>query len=198
MKKEKSTTAKASAYAGASADKSADKEEEKKDENSPAVEEEIKKEENPPVGGEENWQKKADEYLNGWKRCQADFENYKKRHSEERKELIVYGNMRLILEILPVIDNFHTSTDHVPEDQKDNAWVTGIMHIQKQLEQVLTDNGVSEIPAKVGDAFDPEIHEAIEDKDDKKEEFKNIIRKIVQKGYKIGDRVIRAVRVIVE
>jgi len=172
MIKKKSTVAKASE------DKLVDKEEiDKKDE----------------------WQEKAEEYLNGWKRSQADFENYRKRQAEERKDLIAYGNMNLILDILPVIDNFYASTEHVPEDQKDSPWVTGIMHILKQLEQVLTDNGVSEISTKTGDAFDPEIHEAIKDKDDKKEkEFKNIIKKIVQKGYKMGSRIIRPARVVVE
>ncbi len=172
MIKKKSTVAKASE------DKLADKEEiDKKDE----------------------WQEKAEEYLNGWKRSQADFENYRKRQAEERKDLIAYGNMNLILDILPVIDNFYASTKHVPEDQKDSPWVTGIMHILKQLEQVLTDNGVSEIPVRIGDAFNPEIHEAIKDKDDKKEEeFKNIIKKVVQKGYQIDSRIIRPVRVIVE
>lgn len=176
MAKDKSTAAKAS-------------------EDKPANKEEIKKEEKIK---EENWQEKAEEYLNGWKRCQADFENYKKRQVEEKKVLISYGNINLILDVLPIIDNFHASTDHVPKDQKDSPWVTGIMHIQKQLEQVLTDNGVSEIPAGVGDEFDPEIHEAIEDKNDKKEEFKNIVKKVIQKGYKMGSRIIRPVRVIVE
>lgn len=147
---------------------------------------------------EENWQEKAEEYLNGWKRCQADFENYKKRQMEEKKDLIAYGNMNLILDVLPIVDNFHAGAEHVPEDQKDSPWVTGIMHIQKQLEQVFTDNGVSEIPVKAGDEFNPEIHEAIEDKNNKKEECKNIINKVVQKGYKMGSRIIRPARVIVE
>ena len=105
----------------------------------------------------------ADEYLDGWKRCQADFENYKKRQAESQKDLIRYSTQNIVLQILPVIDNFHASTDHIPEDQKTNSWVVGIMHIQKQLETVLTDNGVEEISVKVGDSFDPAMHEAIED-----------------------------------
>lgn len=151
------------------------------------------------TGEEENWQEKAQEYLDGWKRSQADFENYRKRQAEEKKDLIAYGNINLILDILPVIDNFYASTGHIPEDQKDSPWVTGIMHIRKQLEQVLADKGVSEIPVKSGDEFDPEIHEAIEDKSDKKtEELKNIVKTVVQKGYKMDSRIIRPARVIVE
>ena len=154
--------------------------------------------------------------LDGWKRCQADFENYKKRQAEERKNLLQYGNADLILEILPVVDNFHASTDHIPENEKDSPWVVGIMHIQKQLEKVLEDNNVTEIKIKAGDKFDPEIMEAIADAnlpaspaggrteyESTNEKIKEksrecIVKKIVQKGYKINERVIRAARVVVE
>jgi len=144
---------------------------------------------------------KEQEYLEGWKRCQADFENFKKRQSEQQMEMIKYANQNLILDIIPVIDNFHASTDHIPEDQKENPWVVGIMHIQKQLEKVLSDNGVSEIKTEIGDNFNPAVHEAVQA--DTKETNINTkethkIKKVVLKGYKIGDKVIRAVRVIVE
>lgn len=146
--------------------------------------------------------KKADEYLDGWKRCQAEFENYKKMQGEAQKDLARYASMNVIMQILPVLDNFHASTDHIPEDQKDNGWVTGIMYIQKQLETVLTDAGVDEIVPKVGDTFDPVFHEAIEDKEcvhcEGEKKFENKIKKVLTKGYKIGDRVIRAAKVVVE
>lgn len=158
--------------------------------------------------------KKAAENLDGWQRCQADFDNYKKRSSESQKDLIKYATQNVVLQILPVIDNFHSSTDHIPEDQKENPWVTGIMYIQKQLENVLSENGVEEIAVKVGDNFDPIYHEAIEDKEcasckvDHK--YHNKIKQVLTKGYKIGparnashsdaggEKVIRAARVVVE
>ncbi|MCX6763884.1 MAG: nucleotide exchange factor GrpE [Candidatus Moranbacteria bacterium] len=145
--------------------------------------------------------KKQKGYLDSWKRCVADFENYKKRQSENLAEMIKYSNQGMILEILPVLDNFHASTDHIPEDQKDNAWVVGIMHIQKQLEKVLADNDVTEIETKVGDNFDPALHEAVQA--DTKETDKNTkenhqIKKVILKGYKMGEKVIRAARVIVK
>jgi molecular chaperone GrpE len=101
-----------------------------------------------------------------------------------------------------VIDNFHASTDHIPEDQKENSWVTGIMYIQKQLEQVLTENGVTEIEVKVGDNFDPAMHEAVADMEckgckTKDYKFSNKIKKVVTRGYQMGDKIIRASRVIV-
>jgi len=159
---------------------------------------------------------KAQKYLemkeatDRWKRSMADFENYKKRQLEERKEMIAFANLNLMGEVIPVLDNFHTSTDHIPEDQKENAWVVGIMYIQKQLEKVLEDNGVVEIPVAVGDSFDPATMEALQNADEKKGEGKNIVSKIVQKGYKMGPvrnamhsvagggRIVRAARVVVE
>ena len=147
---------------------------------------------------------KAQEYiekennLTGWKRCQADFENFKRRQSEQQLEMIKYANQNLILDIIPVIDNFHASTDHIPEDQKENSWVTGIMYIQKQLEKVLADNNVEEIETKVGDKFNPEIHEAVEDKEAENKNLKHKIKKVILKGYKLNGKIIRAARVIVE
>lgn len=160
------------------------------------VEEEIVVEEGQMI---EEFEKKAQEYLDGWKRCQADFENYKKRQDENQKELGQYLKEGLLLELLPVIDNFHASTDHIPEEQRESPWVVGIMHIQRQLETVLADNGVSEIGVKEGDEFDPHVHEAIEDsKKDGKSDEKECIKKVIRKGYRMGERVIRPARVIVE
>lgn len=146
----------------------------------------------------------AMEYLNGWKRCQADFENYKKRQAESQKDLLRYSTENIVQQILPVIDNFQASTAHIPEDQKNDPWVTGIMYIQKQLETVLSDNGVNEMETKVGDNFDPTLHEAVEDKEcncdekGKQKEFKNKIKQVIVRGYKIENKVIRPARVIVE
>lgn len=142
----------------------------------------------------------AQEYLAGWKRCLADFENYKKRQAELQKDFANYSLESLLLQILPVIDNFHASTEHIPEEQKNNPWVTGIMHIQKQLEAVLTTNGVAEIEVKIGDEFDPKIHDAVhreETTEDKKESGNKIV-KIVLRGYKMGEKIIRPARVVVE
>ncbi|MFZ2975059.1 MAG: nucleotide exchange factor GrpE [Candidatus Moraniibacteriota bacterium] len=138
--------------------------------------------------------------LEGWKRCMADFENYKKRQNEERKDMIAFSNVNLISELIPILDNFHASTEHIPEEQKENPWVTGIMYIQKQLEKVLQDYSVLEIEVKIGDEFDPSIMEAVkqESGDSEQETSENKVKKILMKGYKINNKVIRAARVAVE
>lgn len=142
--------------------------------------------------------------LEGWKRSLAEFENYKKMQAESQKDRIRYATENIILQVIPVIDNFQASTLHIPDDQKDNPWVTGIMYIQKQLEDVLKENGVEEIDLKVGDNFDAKYCEAVLDnccdKKDcgKKEKYKNKIKKVILKGYKIGYKVVRPMRVVVE
>lgn len=140
-----------------------------------------------------------EDYLDGWKRCQADFENYKKEQTEKYKDLVRYAAENIVLQVLPVLDNFHASTGHIPEDRKESPWVQGIMYIQKQLEGVLADNGIQEIGAKPGDGFDPRFHEAVREGEIEAEEKKqeNKIKKVIQKGYKIGDKIIRPAKVVV-
>ncbi|MDD3498224.1 MAG: nucleotide exchange factor GrpE [Candidatus Moranbacteria bacterium] len=152
--------------------------------------------------GKKSTESLAQEYLDGWKRCQAEFDNYKKRQAESNKSVIRYATESIVLQILPVLDNFSSSVEHIPEDQKDNPWVTGIMHIKKQLEDVLRENGIEEIDIKMGDNFDTKFCEAI-DKGDKEQAIgekggDGKVDKVVLKGYKIGDKIIRPARVIVK
>jgi molecular chaperone GrpE len=162
-----------------------------------------------------NWQAKAKEYLTDLKRCQADFENYKRRQEVQQKELGGYLIEKLVLDIIPVLDNFRSATMHVPAEQKESPWVVGIQYIEKQLETVLTDNGMQTIEAKEGDEFNPTIHEAVgaeqgvgsrvqgidgdnSEPSDQLPVTSHQIAKVIQKGYRLGDKVIRAARVIVK
>lgn len=146
------------------------------------------------------------EYLIDLKRVQADFENYKKRQAESQKELGGYLIEKLVLDIVPVLDNFRSATMHVPPEQKDSPWVVGIQYIEKQLETVLVDNGVTPIDAEPGEAFDPNLHEAVSSESDAVEaeggepvEPKgHKIAKVLQKGYKVGTKVVRPARVTVK
>jgi molecular chaperone GrpE len=140
--------------------------------------------------------KKAAEYLenqnalDSWKRCQADFENYKKDQARHQEEFRKYAKMDVMEQILPVVDNFEASLAHVPEKSKENKWVEGIVYIKKQLEDVLKNNDIEEIAVKAGDKFNPEIHEAVGG-DGKKQK----VTKVIQKGYKLNGRILRAARV---
>jgi molecular chaperone GrpE len=128
--------------------------------------------------------------LDSWKRCQADFENFKKDQSRHQEEFRKYAKMDVIEQILPVVDNFEASLAHVPEHSKENKWVEGIVYIKKQLEDVLKNNDIEEIAVKAGDKFNPEIHEAVGG-DGKKQK----VTRVIQKGYKLNGRILRAARV---
>ncbi len=144
----------------------------------------------------------AEEYLNDLKRLQADFENYKKRQVTREKEIAGYLIEKLVMDIVPVMDNFRMATEHVPEAERTSPWVTGIQYIEKQLEKVLAENGVSTIEVKVGDTFDPTIHEALEQTEQSEEDAEGnneqTVTKVLQNGFKIGERIIRPAKVTVK
>ena len=132
-----------------------------------------------------------DEYLAGWKRAKADFENYKKRQEQEMADFRKYANVEIILEVISVLDNFDQAYAALPEDLEGHAWPEGIGHIKKQLEDLLAQYGVTEIPA-LGKEFNPEVHEVVE----KSKEPKDKISKVVQRGYQLNDKVIRPAKII--
>jgi molecular chaperone GrpE len=128
------------------------------------------------------------------KRIQADFENYKRRAQEDKAEFSRYANTDLILQILPVLDNFQLAVRHLPKELEDNAWVTGVRHIEAQLEQILQSEGVSAIPT-INEKFDPYQHEAVQEVESEKPP--GIITEEAQRGYHLNDKVIRHAKVIV-
>jgi len=139
-------------------------------------------------------EKKNQEYLDGWKRAKADYLNLKRESERKYQDLIKYANAGLILDILPVLDNLKLAIKHIPEDEKSLDWVKGIMHIKKQLEDVLKNLGIEEIKT-VGEKFNPEFHEAVDN--DKKAGKEGIITKEAGPGYMMQGKVIQAAKVVV-
>ncbi len=139
--------------------------------------------------------------LDSWKRCLADFDNYRKRQDASQKEMGRYLVERLVLDLVPVLDNFHAASAHVPEEAKDSPWVTGIGYIGKQFEDTLVQNGVTLIEPVAGEAFDPTKHEAMGTVEAEGEEVETDgvqkIAAVLRKGYALGDKVIRAAQVTV-
>jgi molecular chaperone GrpE len=126
------------------------------------------------------------------KRLQADFENYKKRTQKDRAEYAQFANTDLILQILPVMDNFRLAVHHLPKELQDNTWVAGVRHIETQLEHILRSEGVESIET-VGHQFDPYLHEAIEEVESEKPPGE--IVEEVQHGYSLAAKVIRPAKV---
>ena len=135
---------------------------------------------------------KAAEYLASWQRAQADFINYKRRIEQERREFNSYANTNLILSILPVLDDLERAIEAMPEEIASTEWGEGIRLVEQKFKTILQGQGV--IPMiSVGEAFDPNIHEAL--RQEKGEE--GIILEEFQRGYMMGERVIRPAKVVV-
>ena len=143
------------------------------------------------------------DFKKNYLRALADYQNLLKQTVKEKQEFAKYANANLIIEILPVVNNFKMAVKHIPEDQKYSQWIQGIAHIQNQLLSVLSANGIEEIKT-VGEKFNPELHEAVKNNDNKKQKEnpsaggeKGIIIKEVIPGYKMHGKVIIPAKVIV-
>jgi len=133
------------------------------------------------------------ELEDGWKRTQADFENYKKRSEEQRGEILDMMKVDFIAKITPVLDNFRRAFEHVSE--KDNtAVVQGLRQIEKQLSELLASEGLQRISANAGTKFDPNLHEAISHEPNKKIPLDHIIAEL-ESGWMFSGRVIKPAKV---
>lgn len=113
-----------------------------------------------PAGGDLYLQK-IHELERGWQRTQADFENYRKRVEEVNLENLSLAKAEFMTKITPVLDNFRRAFEHVPKKAQHSLVILGLKQIEKQLEDILTSEGVQKIPAEHGQKFDPQYHEAI-------------------------------------
>ena len=122
-------------------------------------------------------------------RLQADFDNFRKRNNEERERLGRYVTGQVAREFLKVLDNFERAEASLKTSQDDNALQVGMEKIHKQFEKALQTLHIEEIPAQ-GKPFDPNIHEAVMQgsNPDLPDESIDLV---LEKGYKIGDDVIR-------
>lgn len=127
-------------------------------------------------------------------RALADFDNYKKRSALDREQFVQFANEGLISELLPILDGFGRAMDASKKSKVGEEMTKGLALIKRQLEDVLKKYGVVEIEA-LGKPYDPNLHEAILQKEHKGPE--NVIIEEMQKGYTLHGRVIRPSMVIV-
>jgi molecular chaperone GrpE len=128
-------------------------------------------------------------------RSQADFENYKKRSAREKEEAIKYANSSLLERLVGIIDNFELGLAAAKEQGADSPIYSGMILVQKQLNDLLAENGLQPIEAE-GKTFDPNLHEAIahEPSDQIPE---GIVLRQARRGYRFKDRLLRPSRVVV-
>ena len=123
------------------------------------------------------------------KRQMAEFDNFRKRTDKEKSAMFEMGASDVIKKLLPVVDNFERGFKSITDDEKETPFAKGMDMVYKQMIKMLEDLEVKPIEA-VGLEFNPDFHNAVMHVEDE-ELGENVITDVFQKGYKIGDRVIR-------
>lgn len=133
--------------------------------------------------------KQSEEYYNRLLRMQADFENYKKRVARERDDMYNNALETIAAQLLPVVDNMERAIDVFRSDKLDEQYISGVEMVCNQIIDIFGKNGIKEIEALNKD-FDPNIHHAVmQIPGDEVDE--NKVKEVLQKGYILGNKVIR-------
>jgi len=134
-----------------------------------------------------------DEYLDLLQRTKADFENYRKRALRDQERLVAHAHERLVRELLPILDDLERALE-AAERHEEAALVDGVKLVRSSLRKALEKEGLAEIDA--GGAFDPHVHEAMLTQPGNGVESGSVLE-VVQRGYRLGDKVVRPAKVIV-
>jgi molecular chaperone GrpE len=126
----------------------------------------------------------------------AEFENFKKRTSRERVELFRTAGQDVIVALLPVLDDFERALKEISKSD-DKEMYKGVELIGNKLKETLKSKGLEEIKAKEGDVFDAEVHDAITQIPSPNKKLKGKVLDVVEKGYTLGDKILRHPKVVV-
>jgi molecular chaperone GrpE len=138
------------------------------------------------------FEREKDRYL----RLFAEFENYKKRTSRERVEMFKTAGEDVIVSMLPILDDFERALKEIEKMEGDNHF-KGVELINNKLRETLRSKGLELIDAKAGDTFDADLHEAITQIPAPNAKLKGKIIDVVEKGYTLGDKIIRYPKVVI-
>ena len=137
-------------------------------------------------------QQERDELLDTLQRVQADFDNYRKRAQRDQESLVARAHERLVKELLPVLDDLERALAHA-EAHEEAKLEDGVALVARSFADVLRKEGLEEVETE--GKFDPHVHEALLSQPSSEDEG-NVIE-VLQKGYRLGDRVLRPARVVV-
>lgn len=158
------------------------------DENEAVEEEEISVEDEL----RDDLAKEKDKFL----RLFAEFENFKKRTSKERMDLFKTAGQEVIVSLLPILDDFDRALKEISKSD-DKEMFKGVELINNKLKETLKGKGLEQIKVKEGDVFDAEVHDAITQIPAPNKKMKGKIIDVVEKGFKLGERIIRHPKVVV-
>jgi len=137
-------------------------------------------------------ERERDEYLNDLKRVAADFENYRKRVARDQEGLVARAHERLVKELLPVLDDLERALEAAAQHEEAKL-EEGVRLVYRELVEALAREGLVEV--ETDGQFDPHVHEALVSQPSEREDGSVI--EVLQKGYRLGDRVLRPARVVV-
>ena len=140
----------------------------------------------------EDLAKEKDKFL----RLFAEFENFKKRTSKERMDLFKTAGQEVMVALLPVLDDFDRALKELSKSE-DKEMFKGVELISNKFKETLKNKGLEQIEVKAGDVFDAEVHDAITQIPAPDKKMKGKIIDVVEKGFKLGDRIIRHPKVVV-
>ena len=155
----------------------------------------VKQEEDKEISELEQTKMALQEEKERFLRLFAEFENYKRRTSKERIELFKTAGQDVIQSILPVLDDFDRALKEINKSE-DKSALQGVELISNKLRETLRSKGLEPIDTKVGETFDPEIHEAVTQIPAPSDALKGKIVDLIEKGYKLGDKIIRFPKVV--
>ena len=136
--------------------------------------------------------KERDDLLDTLQRLQAEFDNYRKRAARDQQSLVTRAHERLVKELVPVVDDLERALE-AAEAHEEAKLEEGVALVARSLGDILRKEGLEEIPTE--GKFDPHVHEALLSQPAEAEE--GSIIEVIQKGYRLGDRVIRPARVVI-
>ncbi len=136
--------------------------------------------------------RERDDYLDDLQRLKAEFDNYRKRAARDQQSLVARAHERLVKELLPVLDDLGRALE-AAEQHEEAKLEDGVRLVHRQLSDVLTKEGLTEI--ETDGAFDPHVHEALLAQPSDAEP--GTVIEVLQKGYRLGDHVLRPARVII-
>ncbi len=141
---------------------------------------------------QEDLAKEKDKFL----RLFAEFENFKKRTAKERMDLFKTANQEVLVALLPVLDDFDRAILEISKTE-DEAMLKGVELIYEKLKSTLISKGLEQLDIRAGDQFNPDFAEAITQIPAPSDDLKGKIVNVVEKGYKLGDRIIRFPKVVI-
>lgn len=136
-----------------------------------------------------------EEYLTGWQKERAEFANYRKQEEDRKAIFSEAMRERILTRFLSVIDSFNMAfANREAWEKVDDSWRKGVEYIYTQMNGIFEEYGVKGM-GEVGESFDPNIHQSIDVIETDKKELEHKVASVIQKGYKLGERVMRPARV---